>query len=74
MQNSLTIKREVPMSAESLVLFGGILLVFSLLRKRGRTSRRMPGSIRLVVLLAEAIVVVVGLASLLVGLRTYFSQ
>ncbi|KKW02458.1 MAG: hypothetical protein UY34_C0001G0150 [Parcubacteria group bacterium GW2011_GWA2_48_9] len=71
MQNSLTIKREGPMSAESLVLFGGILLAFSLLRNRRRSSKRMPGSMRLVVLLAEGTVLIVGLISLLVGLREY---
>ena len=61
------------MNAESMVLFGGLLVLFSLLRKRGGHSKRTPRLIKLTVLLVEGIVIAGGTVSLIVGLKHFVS-
>ena len=56
------------MNYEILVLFGGFILLLSLKRKQIRSRRRIKGSIKLVVLMVEGLVLITGISTFMIGL------
>lgn len=61
------------MNHETMVLLGGVLLAFSLLRKRTRLSKRTSGMITLSVFLAEFLVFATGICLFLLGVKEFLT-